>query len=72
MAFLAGVTVTGAFFAGMGMGSTNGSADEPLRYVGISHPRNNTTNSTTLILREDGKVFEVKYGMSPLKHSEAP
>lgn len=64
MAFLAGVTVTGAFFAGMGMGSANGSADEPLRYVGIAE----ADNRSLKILREDGQVFQViretteKYG----------
>ena len=64
LAFLAGVTVTGAFFAGMGMGSANGSAAEPLRYVGIA-----VANTKHLkILREDGQVFQVldskttKYG----------
>ena len=37
MAFLAGVTVTGAFFAGMGMGSANGSgAIQQVQIVGIS------------------------------------
>ncbi len=54
MAFLAGVTVTGAFFAGMGMGSAKGSADEPLRYVGI-YKAGGFCKYT--VLREDGAVF---------------
>ncbi len=36
VAFLAGVAVTGAFFAGMGMGSANGSAAvQQVQIVGI-------------------------------------
>ena len=67
MAFLAGVAVTGAFLAGMGMGQQD--AKRPLRYVALREAGGICQYS---LLREDGVIYNYCQGAWSRSTTPAP